>query len=454
MTSSLADEIVDSLRDKQSKPMTARIVPRARSDYSKKKPKSSSAYVEDDSDTEEYEEEEEVPNENVDSSNIAIAPSPRKRKPSRAVTDYVTDSQESFLADETEASLAQKSKGPRRRKNLDPAEVKPDLGPCKPIKKPIGRPRKNPLPVLPEDSQPTRYGNEGAILKTVRKAGRFGAKRESSGLTPGLTFMDLRATPNHRMFHSPAVTDTPNQNGNALRTGMTPFEHHFAEYELHEYSSNGQDIEFSPSQVFSSPLEASGIASSGRNLRSSLSNLEQSPRTAKSIHVLNSNFSEMKSEYGLLPPLPSARSSNRHRLLSSGSFIADETADDGEMVEDSALDISHIDVAEDYEGQSPDSMLAVDEVNATFSSLGNISMMHSPDDEEEHEHEGDTPYLQSLLFSTEKKELRVNKRKLAAEDEEEAMTGSRLVSGYQESPSKMHMSFRFAYYDFIFIYYV
>ncbi|CAM6031910.1 unnamed protein product [Sphagnum compactum] len=138
----------------------------------------------------------------------------------------------------------------------------------------------------------------------------------------------------------------------------------------------------------------------------------------------------MKSEYGsLLPPLPSCRSNHRHRLLSSGSYIAEE-AENGEMVEDSALDISHIEVAADYEGQSPDSMVVVDEANATFSSLGNISMMHSPEDEEEHGQEGtgNTAYLQSLLFSTEKKELRVNKRKLAHEDEEEAMTGSRLVS--------------------------
>ncbi len=104
-----------------------------------------------------------------------------------------------------------------------------------------------------------------------------------------------------------------------------------------------------------------------------------------------------------------------------------------------ALDISQIDVNPDF-GNSPDSMTG----GEGNTSLNNLSFMsaHSPPESMPHfDMMGTTPYFNNL-FSEEKP--RLHKRKLDAsqdEDDDDAMTGARLVSTFQETPSRLQTSF-------------
>lgn len=379
------------------------------------------------------------------------------------------------------ANGANKAPKVRRRKNLVENEVNPELK----AKKPLARTTKKKSPGIIDDMDEEDAFNisgepdlesfsQSDKLKAPRKsraaAGTATKPRkkngDNTGLTPGLSSINLalgKPTPERHGAHlrSPFPIFSPNlgQRDTYMRTGMTPYDHH-----LPEFADYGMAFEFegfSPN-MFASPMVDGGLGLGrdllGSSLRSRslsnlskrddlrLSNFEASPRTKASVSLLQQQGSAQRvgvaSSSGaltstgrageMLPPAPVNPRLTR---------MDDDEEDDHDdaHVGEAALDISQIDANPDF-ANSPDSMSGADG-NASLNNLS-FASAHSPD-MLHFATEGTTPFYQQLFSSEEKP--RLHKRKLAAshdEDDDDAMTGARLVSAYQETPSRLQHSFR------------
>jgi hypothetical protein len=366
----------------------------------------------------------------------------------------------------------------RRRKNLVENEVNPELRTKKPASR--GQKKKSPgiIDDMDEDSPlDVSHEQDGEFLsqpdsklKAPRKSRATAAGTavkqkkknvDNTGLTPGLSNINLAfPTPDRALSHlrSPYPIFSPNmgQRDAYGRTGMTPYDHHLPEY---DYGMSFEIDGFSPG-MFSSPMvdgyhrDFLNSAFRSRSLSNlskrddfRFSNIESSPRTKASASLLQNTASAQKASSlgngamtgsafpGDMPPPARVNITSSH-MDEVGLSVDDNVFDDVRMGEN-ALDISQIDANPDF-GHSPDSLSGA-EANA---SLNNLSFMSTHSPEMPHfDAVGTTPFFRQLFSSEEKP--RIQKRKLDAshDDDDDAMTGSRLIPNYQETPSRLQNSF-------------
>jgi hypothetical protein len=320
--------------------------------------------------------------------------------------------------------------------------------------------------------------------KSQRKKNASVAKNchpsETSGLTPSMSYINIKPTPDrrNRLQQSPLIGFTPLLEDRIInpRTGMTPYDHPFSEWTDH--TTGGGDMEFSPG-VFASPLEnfmngsitrsrrTAGGAANLSNLTGDkndqqfrITNIDASPRTLRTISnfnriVFEADHSKENENVNISMPPPTTTTSKRrnhrrrcnsydgegeedrhyeyHRSSTTSSsqyYTRHHKHRHQQQDVDDSLEISQIDANPDYVN-SPESMMEDSEGND-----GNILLI-SPDERLD-SLMGETPLLKSL-FSTEEKEQprTVSKRKYQIDDD--AMTGSRLISTlHQETPSRLY----------------
>jgi hypothetical protein len=409
---------------------------------------------------------------------VAIAPPSNGDDPMMLLDDEVLGNDENL--DPERLNNAVKAPKIRRRKNLVENEVNPELKAKKPLSR--GQKKKSPGIIDDMDEEPLGicqdqegefYSQSDSKVKAPRKsrataAGTAVKQRkkngDNTGLTPGLSNINLALpTPDRTAAHlrSPYPIFSPHmgQRDSYVRTGMTPYDHHLPEY---DYDMSFEIDGFSPG-MFSSPLvdayhrDFLNSAFRSRSLSNlskrddfRFSNIESSPRTKASASLLQNTSYPPKAPSSSSGAMTASSSSFPRDMpppapvpMFSGHMDEDgrDEYDDDERVRimgENALDISQIEANPDFV-QSPDSLSGAD-ANVSLNNLSFMSV-HSP--EMPHfDAVGTTPFFRQL-FSSEKKP-RMHKRKLDAshdEDDDDAMTSARLISNYQETPSRLQNSF-------------